>query len=326
MHGLGDSVRFIGVAAVNLHQGFEPLTIRAADQTPTGTVQRVTRIDAHHHLWDLSQTEQAWLQGPAMAPIHRTFSVADLAPEAAAAGIDRSVLVQVLPDVGETRGFLALAAESDLVAGVVGWADLTGADFADMLAGLRAGPGGELLLGIRHLVQGEADPRWLCRPDVLRALGVLADAGLRYDLLTLPHQLPAAIEAVRTLPQLTFVLDHLSKPPIASGELEPWATSVRELAAEPNVYCKLSGMVTEADYQSWTVESLRPYAETVLDSFGPERLMFGSDWPVCLLAASYAEVTDAAEQLVSELSKDEQAEVFGGTAARAYRLAVPTTD
>ncbi len=261
-----------------------------------------------------------------MTPLRRAFSLADLAPEAAAAGIDHSVLVQVLPDVGETRGFLALAAESDLVAGVVGWADLTSEDFADVLASLQAGPGGDLLRGVRHLVQGEADRRWLCRPDVLRSLSALADAGLCYDLLTLPHQLPAATEAVRTLPQLTFVLDHLSKPPIASGELEPWATAVRELAAEPNVYCKLSGMVTEADYQSWTVDSLRPYAETVLDAFGPERLMFGSDWPVCLLAASYAEVADTAEQLVAGLSKDEQADVFGGTATRAYQLTCPSTD
>jgi L-fuconolactonase len=284
----------------------------------------VNRIDAHHHLWELSRREQAWLDDPQLAPIRRSFALEDLAPVAAAAGIDHSVLVQVLTDVGETREFLALAAESELVAGVVGWADLTGDDLTDVLAGLRAGPGGELLVGLRHLVQGEADPRWLRRPDVVRGLGRLADAGLCYDLLTLPQQLPAAVETVRALPQLTFVVDHLSKPPIASGELEPWAIRLRELAAEPNVYCKLSGMVTEADHASWTVDSLRPYAETALDAFGPERLMFGSDWPVCLLAAPYAEVADAAEQLVAGLSKDEQAEIFGGTAARAYRLTVPT--
>ena len=283
----------------------------------------MTRIDAHHHLWDLSQTGQAWLQGPQMTPLRRAFALADLAPVAAAAGIDRTVLVQVLPDLDETRGFLALVARSELVAGVVGWVDLTGDDTADVLAGLQSSPGGELLVGVRHLVQGEADPRWLCRPDVRRSLRALADAGLCYDLLTLPHQLSAAVETVRELPQLTFVLDHLSKPPIASGELEPWASLVRELAAEPNVYCKLSGLVTEADHGSWTVSELRPYAQTVLDAFGPERLMFGSDWPVCLLAASYAEVADTAEQLVAELTKDEQAAIFGGAAARAYRLALP---
>jgi L-fuconolactonase len=285
----------------------------------------VIRIDAHHHLWDLSRREQAWLDDPQLAAIRRGFALEDLTPVAAVAGIDRGVLVQVLPDLDETREFLALAAEAEFLAGVVGWADLTADDLADVLAALRAGPGGESLVGVRHLVQGEADPRWLRRPDVVRGLETLADAGLCYDLLTLGHQLPAAVETVRALPQLTFVLDHLSKPPIASGELEPWASRMRELAAAPNVYCKLSGMVTEAERGSWTVDTLRPYVETALDAFGPERLMFGSDWPVCLLAASYAEVTDAAEQLVAGLSKDEQAEIFGGTAARAYRLAAPAS-
>jgi L-fuconolactonase len=282
----------------------------------------VTRIDAHHHLWDLSQVEQAWLQGPKMAPLRHSFTLDDLGPLAAAAGIDHTVLVQVLTDVEETRQFLALAGESKLVAGVVGWADLIADDLADVLAGLRAGPGGESLVSIRHLVQGESDPRWLARPDVLRGLRTTAEAGLCYDLLTFPHQLPAAIEAARAVPELTFVLDHLSKPPIAGGQLEPWASLIRELAAEPNVVCKLSGMVTEAEHGAWTVDALRPYAETALDAFGPARLMFGSDWPVCLLAAPYADVADAAAQLTDQLSPDEQAEVFGGSALRAYRLPV----
>lgn len=280
----------------------------------------MTRIDAHHHLWDLNRRDQPWLHGPAMAAIHRTFTVADFAPEVAVTGFDRGILVQVLADAEETRDFLALAAESELVAGVVGWTDLTSTDIADDLAALRRAPGGDLLVGIRHLVQGEADPRWLCRPDVRSGLNAIAEAGLCYDLLTLPHQLPAAVETVRALPHLTFVLDHLSKPPIASGELEPWTSSLRELAAEPNVFCKLSGMVTEADHTSWTVAALRPYAEVALDAFGPSRVMFGSDWPVCLLAATYAQVADAAARLVIELSSDEQAEIFGGTAARAYGL------
>lgn len=284
----------------------------------------MTRIDAHHHLWDLSRREQAWLDGPAMTTIHRTFTVSDFEAEAAAAGIDRGVLVQVLPDAEETREFLALAgaAGSEVLAGVVGWADLTAPDIADELAALRAGPGGDLLVGVRHLVQGEADPQWLSRPDVRRGLTAVGEAGIRYDLLTYPHQLPAAIETVRALPDSVFVLDHLSKPPIASGELEPWASRVRELAAEPNVFCKLSGMVTEADHASWTVKSLRPYAEVVLEAFGPSRVMFGSDWPVCLLAATYVQVADAAAELVGQLSSDEQSEVFGGTAIRAYGLRV----
>lgn len=282
----------------------------------------MTRIDAHHHLWDLSRREQGWLDDPALTTIRRTFTVADFERDAAAARIDHGVLVQVLPDADETREFLATAAQSEALAGVVGWADLTAPDIADELAALRAAPGGDLLVGIRHLVQGEADPQWLSRPDVRRALKAVADAGLRYDLLTYPHQLPSAIDTVRALPDAVFVLDHVSKPPIASGELEPWASHVRELAAEPNVFCKLSGMVTEADPEAWTVESLRPYVDVVLDAFGPSRIMFGSDWPVCLLVATYTQVADAAAELVGQLSSDEQDEVFGGTAIRAYQLRV----
>jgi L-fuconolactonase len=278
------------------------------------------RTDAHHHLWELARRPHAWLDGPEMDAIRRDFTLADLAPQAKAAGIGRTVLVQVLPSLAETAEFLALAGEPDLVAGVVGWADLTCAAVPETLAALRSGPGGARLAGIRHLVQGEPDPGWLARPDVRRGLRAVADAGLVYDLLTLPRQLPAAIEAARALPGLTFVLDHLSKPPIASGELQPWATLVRELAALPNVSCKLSGMVTEAGRPGWTVAGLRPYAEVILDAFGPSRVMFGSDWPVCLLAASYAQVVSAAQELAAGLDQDEQADVFGGTAARVYRL------
>jgi len=168
-------------------------------------------------------------------------------------------------------------------------------------------------------VQGEPDPRWLARTEVRQGLRAVADAGLVYDLLTLPHQLPAAIDTVRALPGLTFVLDHLSKPPIATGGLDPWVTLVRELAALPNVSCKLSGMVTEAGSR-WTVATLHPYAEVVLDAFGPARVMFGSDWPVCLLAASYANVASAARELTAALTHEEQTLVFGGTAARVYGL------
>jgi L-fuconolactonase len=281
----------------------------------------MSRIDAHHHVWDLARRPQPWLASRALAGIHRTFTTADLAGPAAAAGVTRTVLVQVLPDAAETAEFLALAAGSELVAGVVGWADLTlGAAVGERLAALRAGPGGAYLAGVRHLVQGEADPRWLCRPDVRAGLAAVADAGLVYDLLVLPPQLPAAIETVRALPGLTFVLDHLAKPPVAAGTLQPWAGLIRTLAAEPNVVCKLSGMVTEADPDRWTVRDLRPYAETVLAAFGQDRLMFGSDWPVCLAAASYAEVVAAAEELTAGLGPDGHAAVFGGTAARVYRL------
>ncbi|MBB5131309.1 L-fuconolactonase [Thermocatellispora tengchongensis] len=278
------------------------------------------RVDAHHHVWDLGVRDQPWISGEAMAPIRRDFTLDDLAPHARAAGVTRTVLVQTVPDPGETPEFLALAASSPLVAGVVGWVDLTAPGVPGALAALREGDGGRALVGIRHGVQSEPDPRWLCRDDVRAGLAAVAEAGLVYDLLTLPHQLPAAVETVRALPGLTFVVDHLSKPPIAAGDLEPWATRIRELAAAPNVYCKLSGMVTEASWEKWTVDDLRPYAEVVLEAFGPERVMFGSDWPVCLLAASYADVVTAAEALTAALTPAERKEVFGGTATRAYGL------
>ncbi|RAG86674.1 amidohydrolase [Streptacidiphilus pinicola] len=278
------------------------------------------RIDAHHHIWQLTRRPQSWLDVPELAPIRRDFGLADLAPQARAAEIEGTVLVQVLPDLDETREFLVLAATSPLVAGVVGWADLTAPQLADTLAELRRGPGGELLVGVRHLVQGEPDPAWLSRPDVRRGLRTVGDAGLGYDLLTLPRQLPAAIDTVRALPGQTFVLDHLSKPPIARGTLQPWAALLRELAREPNVFCKLSGLVTEADPAAWSVADLRPYTETALDAFGPERVMFGSDWPVCLVAASYEQVVSTADELTSSLDPYERAQVFGGTAARAYGL------
>jgi L-fuconolactonase len=275
----------------------------------------VNRIDAHHHVWDLSARSHAWLDAAKMAPVRRTFTLDDLAGNAAANGVTATVLVQVLPDLDETRDFLTLAAESRLVSGVVGWIDLTEPGASDTLAALPEG-----LVGVRHGVQSEADPAWLNRPDVRRGLAAVADAGLAYDLLTLPHQLQAAIDTVSALPELTFVLDHLSKPPIAAGELEPWRGRILELAARPNVFCKLSGMVTEADWDSWRTSDLRPYAETVLEAFGPERVMFGSDWPVCLLAAGYDQVVSAADELCAGLSESERAEVFAGTARRAYKL------
>jgi L-fuconolactonase len=275
-------------------------------------------IDAHHHVWDLSVRDQDWITGEALAPLRRDFSLDDLRPEASAAGVDATILVQTVAVADETPEFLALAAGADLIAGVVGWVDLTAPDVAVTLAGLRELPGGELLVGIRHQVQGEADPDWLCRADVLRGLRAVADAGLRYDLLTLPHQLPAAIRAATEIPELTFVLDHLSKPPIRTGGLEPWADRLRALGRLPNVACKLSGMVTEADPERWKAADLRPYADIVLEAFGPERVMFGSDWPVCLLAASYGRIVEVARELTSHLSEAEQDAVFGGTAARAY--------
>jgi len=261
--------------------------------------------------------DQPWIAGPALAPLRRTFTADDLAAAARPAGIDATVLVQTVTVPEETPDLLAVATEHELIAGVVGWVDLTAADAAGALAGLG---GDEWLVGIRHQVQSEPDPEWLCRPDVRAGLRAVADAGLVYDLLTVPVQLPAAIATVRALEDLVFVVDHLSKPPIATGELEPWATHMRVLAKHENVVCKLSGMVTEADWDAWSVADLRPYAETVLDAFGPDRLMFGSDWPVCTLAAGYEAVVAAADALTASLSRAERAEVLGGTACRTYGL------
>ncbi|MGW2646900.1 amidohydrolase family protein [Streptomyces sp. NPDC001393] len=277
-------------------------------------------VDAHHHVWDLSVRDQDWIKGPELQPLRRNFGLADLEPEARAAGVDRTVLVQTVTVAEETPELLALAAEHDLIAGVVGWTDLTRPDVADELSRLRELPGGAYLKGIRHQVQGEPDPRWLLRPEVRRGLAAVAEAGLVHDLVVLPHQLPACAEAAARVPQLTFVLDHLGKPPIAGGERESWASDLRALADLPNTVAKLSGLVTEADPASWTTADLRPYTDAALEAFGPGRLMFGSDWPVCTLAASYTRVVDTARTLTAELTAGEREQIFAGTATRVYGL------
>ncbi|MFD3730937.1 amidohydrolase family protein [Streptomyces sp. NPDC058632] len=277
-------------------------------------------VDAHHHVWDLSVRDQDWITGPRLQSLRRDFTMDDLLPEARAAGVRRTVLVQTVTVPEETPELLALAAAHDLIAGVVGWTDLTRPGLADELARLRERPGGPYLKGIRHQVQGEPDPHWLLRTDVQRSLAAVADAGLVYDLVVQPHQLPACVRAAASLPRLTFVLDHAGKPPVASGRLEPWARDVRALAALPNTVCKLSGLVTEAAPVTWSVDDLRPYTDVVLDAFGPGRLMFGSDWPVCTLAASYGDVLAAARALTADLDATGRGEVFGATATRVYGL------
>ncbi|MFC7907271.1 amidohydrolase family protein [Streptomyces nigra] len=277
----------------------------------------MTIVDAHHHVWDLSVRDQDWIIGPELKPLRRDFGLDDLLPEARATGVGRTVVVQTVTVPEETPELLALAERHELVAGVVGWTDLTRPDVAAELARLRELPGGRYLKGIRHQVQAEPDPGWLLRPDVRRGLTALEEAGLVHDLVVLPHQLPACVEAAARHPGLTFVLDHLGKPPIASGAREPWESAVRALAALPNTVCKLSGMVTEADHARWTVEDLRPYADTVLDAFGPARLMYGSDWPVCTLAASYGQVLDAARALTGPADRSQ---IFERTAVRVYGL------
>jgi L-fuconolactonase len=279
----------------------------------------MTVVDAHHHVWDLEVRDQPWITGADMAPIRRTFTLDDLRPAARAAGVGATVLVQTVTVAAETPEMLALADADPLVAGVVGWTDLTSPAIADELARLTSGRGGGRLAGVRHQVQSEPDPDWLRRPGVLRGLRAVAAAGLAYDLLVLPHQLPAATYAAAVVPGLTLVLDHAGKPRIGRGDLSGWAAAVRGLAAQPNTTCKLSGLVTEAPPGA-RAQAFAMVADVVLGAFGADRVMFGSDWPVCLLASDYAGVMTLARSLAAGLSPAEQAAVFGATAARAYRL------
>jgi L-fuconolactonase len=277
-------------------------------------------IDAHQHLWDPARRRYPFLDDPALAPIRRAYSASDLW-EVTDGRVAGTVLVQTVGERAETEEFLATAAGSDgLIRGVVGWVDLTAADVAEQLGKLRAGPGGERLVGIRHQVQDEPDPGWLARADVRRGIRAVGGAGLAYDLLVLTPQLDDARAVVEALPEVRFVLDHLAKPPIATGEWEPWASGVAALAALPNVTAKLSGLVTEAVWDDWDAEGIGRYAEHALTLFGPQRLMFGSDWPVCTLAGSYAEVFSLAVALTVRLSEAERAAVFGDTATRIYGL------
>lgn len=275
-------------------------------------------IDAHHHLWDPARRDYPWLADAALDPIRRPYTVDDLRR---VSGADATVLVQTVSSTAETEEFLDTAAASGgLIVGVVGWVDLTAPDVADRLAALRERPGGELLVGIRHQVENEPDAGWLLRPDVLRGLTAVTGAGLAYDLLVNPAQYSSAAELADRLAEARLVLDHAGKPPIAAGEVDDWAGAISGIARRPNVFCKLSGLVTEADWTSWRTRDLAPYTDHVLTVFGPDRVLFGSDWPVCELAATYDEVVEAAHTLGADLSAAERHEVFEGTARRAYRL------
>ena len=276
-------------------------------------------VDAHQHFWDPSRNDYPWM-GDDAAAIRRPFGPEDLVPLLQRQGVQRTVLVQTRSSREESREFLALAADTEFIAGVVAWVDLTDADVAATLADLAASPGGDRLVGIRHQVQDEEDPRWLLRKDVQRGLGEVGRAGLAYDFLVGPAELPAAAEAARLQPEMRFVLDHCGNPPIRTGGDEEWERGIASIAALQNVFCKLSGLVTEADWQSWTVADLRPYIARVLELFGAERLMLGSDWPVCLLAGSYAEVVDAYIATLDGASDETLRRVLGQNATDFYRL------
>jgi L-fuconolactonase len=283
------------------------------------------RIDAHHHFWDPARYVYPWMEGTAMDRVRRRFSPEDLRGELAKAGIDGTVLVQTLSSLDESREFLEIASRWEWVLGVVAWVDLAADDVSDQLDQLRASPGGERLVGVRHQVHDEEDPRWLCRAEVRRGLAAVARRGLTYDLLLRAREIPAATETAQALPELSFVVDHIGKPRIVDGSDPAWEAGMPGLAALGNVQVKLSGMVTEAGWTSWTPADLRPFISRVVDLFGTERLMFGSDWPVCLLAVpSYEDVIAALEEALGDLSDDESGQLFGTNAQRFYGLALPS--
>ena len=272
-------------------------------------------VDAHHHFWDPRRRDYPWM-GDELSPIRRPFAPDDLRPELVQNNVDRTVLVQTVSSLDETREFLETASQTDFVAGVVGWVDLTDPSVAELIASLRSAKGGDRLVGIRHQVHDEPDASWLLRHDVQRGIAAVGSVGLVYDVLVRTRELPAALATVRAHPEMRFVIDHAAKPRVAGGAWDiAWEMALAPLADEPNVSCKLSGLVTEADWKTWTREQLRPYLERVLDWFGPGRCMFGSDWPVCLLAADYAEVVATMREIIGD---DE--DVFGSTATRVYGL------
>jgi L-fuconolactonase len=274
------------------------------------------RIDAHHHLWRYSRKEYDWI-GPGMEAIACDFGPADLLHELCACGIEGSLAVQAQQSLEETDWLLTLAEQAQFIRGVVGWAPLASADLVEVL---ERWSGRNKLKGLRHIVQSEPDDEFLLRSDFNRGIEAIARRGLVYDILIYERHLPAAIRFVDGHPNQVFVLDHVAKPRIKDHQLEPWRSCLAELAKRENVYCKLSGMVTEADWKSWTADDLRPYAEVALDVFGAERLMFGSDWPVCLLACGYEKWFATAQDLLASLSKAEKDLVLGGVAAKVYSL------
>ncbi|MEV4122332.1 amidohydrolase family protein [Micromonospora sp. NPDC049645] len=288
--------------------------------TAGGAARRAGIIDAHHHLWVRARHPQPWIDPHTMAAIDDDFTPVELAPAARVAGVTQTVVVQSVAVRSETPELLGVAADDPLIAGVVGWVDLTADEVGRRLDRLRAARGGERLVGIRHLVQSEPDPTYLDRPDVRRGIAAVGAAGLAFDLLVRPRQLPAAIRLVRDLPEVRFVLDHLGKPPLGRADLGDWPSDLRALAAEPNTTAKLSGLVTEVDGGFWTTADLRPAVEHALDVFGPDRLMFGSDWPVCLLATSYVRWVTVLDGLLGSLSDHERAAIWRQTAGRVYRL------
>jgi L-fuconolactonase len=274
------------------------------------------RIDAHHHFWKLGRYHYPWMQ-PDLKAIHQDFGPAELEPLLKKHRLDRTVLVQTISSLDETKWFLSLAQQHSFIAGVVGWVDLKDPAVGGTLDELLAGPG---LVGIRHAVHDEPAVDWLFQAEVQRGLGELARRRLPYDLLIRPPHLPVCLRLARDFPTLPLVVDHLAKPRVALRGWDDWAKGLADLARFPNVWCKLSGLITEADWAAWKPTELQPYVDHVLDVFGVDRVMFGSDWPVCLLAGSYDRVVAAFASNIAQRTELERQKIFGTNAARFYGL------
>jgi len=274
------------------------------------------RIDAHHHFWRFNSDEYDWID-ESMACLRRDFLPGDLKPELDRAGFDAAIAVQTRQTLEETKWLLELAEASPFIAGVIGWVDLRS---PNLRAQLQEFARNLKLLGVRHIVQSEPDDRFLLQPEFLRGIHVLEEFDLTYDILIYPRHLAVATEFVQHFPRQRFVLDHLAKPLIKNGSLDPWSSGIRELAKSSNVVCKLSGLVTEADWKSWKPEHIAPYLDVALECFGPERLMIGSDWPVCTVAGSYSQVMNVVIEYLSKYPEHVQKAVLGGTAEKFWKL------
>lgn len=273
------------------------------------------RLDSHQHFWNYSATEYPWI--PTGSALQRNWLPEDLDALQAPLALDGSIAVQARQSIEESRWLLELAAKSPRIRGVVGWVDLRSEHVAESLAEFSKNP---KFVGVRHVVQDEPDDRFMLRPEFLRGIAQLKQFKLTYDILIYPKQLPAAIELVRQFPEQPFVLDHIAKPFIKDGLLSPWREQIRELASFPNLCCKVSGMVTEADHRQWSPDDFLPFLDVVFGAFAPDRLMFGSDWPVCLLAAGYEQVFSLVRDYALRAAPDASAQeaIFGGTAAKFY--------
>ena len=282
-----------------------------------GGREKTMKVDSHQHFWIYDRAQYAWMDGAEMAPLRRDFLPADLVEAQAGVGMEGAVAVQARQSVEESRWLLRLADEHAVIRGVVGWVDLRSPDVSQALSELSRHP---KFVGVRHVVQDEPDDQFMSRPEFVRGLSMLRDFDLTYDILIYPRQLPCALELVRMLPDQPFVVDHLAKPVIRDGLRSPWEEQMRELGRHANVFCKVSGLVTEARWEGWKEEDFRPYLDVVSEAFGVDRLMFGSDWPVCLLAADYQQVHGMVDHYLAAFSEESRAKIWGGNAERIYGL------